>query len=147
MPPLHSGIKMAEGGVAAARVPSGVPPFTLGQLRAAIPAHCFKRDTLKSFAYLLKDVFICAALAFGALYIDSLPSPARWVLWPLYWFWQVGTTLPIACICIGVATRVDQDLKSHTSRTLRAGSAPVEHLVLGTKQLGHLSQPSGVLDT
>ena len=31
-----------------ARQPTDEPPFTLGQLRRAIPAHCFKRSTLGS---------------------------------------------------------------------------------------------------
>lgn len=76
-----------------ARVPSDRPPFTLGDLRKAIPAHCWKRDTLKSFSYLLVDVLICSALAYAATWIDhsAVPRPLAWlVLWPMYWFWQVS---------------------------------------------------------
>lgn len=72
------------------RVPADVPPFTLADLRKAIPAHCWERNTLRSFSYLARDVFICGLLWVAALYIDTLPVPqyVKWVLWPLYWFWQ-----------------------------------------------------------
>lgn len=37
------------------RVPAERPPFTIGDLRHAIPAHCFERRLLVSFRYLLVD--------------------------------------------------------------------------------------------
>jgi hypothetical protein len=33
------------------RAPSEQPPFTIAQIRAAIPEHCFKRSTLISSLY------------------------------------------------------------------------------------------------
>lgn len=30
------------------------PPFTIGDLRRAIPKHCFKRELSKSFGYLVR---------------------------------------------------------------------------------------------
>jgi omega-6 fatty acid desaturase / acyl-lipid omega-6 desaturase (Delta-12 desaturase) len=71
------------------RAPSETPPFTLGDIRRAIPAKCFERNTLKSFRYLAIDVIICSALWYAATWIDSVPSPISWILWPLYWFFQV----------------------------------------------------------
>mmetsp|Transcript_9899 Transcript_9899/g.24739 ORF Transcript_9899/g.24739 Transcript_9899/m.24739 type:complete len:375 (-) Transcript_9899:396-1520(-) len=72
------------------RVPATTPPFTLGDLKRAIPAHCWERNTLRSFSYLLADVAVCSLLWVAALYIDTLPVPTfvKWALWPLYWFWQ-----------------------------------------------------------
>lgn len=50
---------------------SAAPPFTLRDLREAIPEECWQRDTAKSFAYLVKDVAIVLGLAAGAFAIDS----------------------------------------------------------------------------
>ncbi|KAI9497792.1 delta-12 fatty acid desaturase [Zychaea mexicana] len=71
-----------------------IPNFTIKEIRDAIPAHCFRRDTFRSFTYVFHDVFIIAVLAYAATYIDTIPSAAaRVVLWPLYWIAQgvVGT--------------------------------------------------------
>lgn len=72
----------------AARAPADTPPFTLGTLRRAIPAHCFERSMTRSFAYLAMDVAVCAALWWGSTFIDSAPKPLPFLLWPLYWFFQ-----------------------------------------------------------
>lgn len=50
---------------------SAAPPFSLADLRNAIPAECWERNTLRSFAYLFKDVAIVAGLAAGAFALDS----------------------------------------------------------------------------
>lgn len=57
-------------------------PFTLSDIRAAIPEHCWKRDAVRSLGYLLKDVAIVGVLAAGAFAADS------WFVWPLYWLAQ-----------------------------------------------------------
>ncbi|KAK1349800.1 Oleate desaturase [Heracleum sosnowskyi] len=44
------------------RVPSSKPPFTLGDLKKAIPPHCFKRSALRSFSYVLIDVTLFFSL-------------------------------------------------------------------------------------
>lgn len=41
---------------ASARVVPKEAPFTLKQLREAVPAHCFERSTLKSSFYLARDL-------------------------------------------------------------------------------------------
>uniref|UniRef100_A0A7R9VN38 Fatty acid desaturase domain-containing protein n=1 Tax=Chlamydomonas euryale TaxID=1486919 RepID=A0A7R9VN38_9CHLO len=63
---------------------SAPPPFGLADLRAAIPAECWKKDTFKSFAYLALDVGVVAALAIGAFAVN------QWWCWPLYWFAQAS---------------------------------------------------------
>ncbi|KAK9821935.1 hypothetical protein WJX81_004592 [Elliptochloris bilobata] len=58
------------------------PPFTLSDIKAAIPAHCFVKDTWRSMAYLARDVAVVFGLAAGAYAVNS------WLLWPLYWLAQ-----------------------------------------------------------
>lgn len=76
------------------------PPFTIGTLRKAIPAHCFERSALKSSAYLAVDVALVALLYVASTYIDPAPVPT-WVkyglLWPLYWFFQ-ASAWPLAVV-------------------------------------------------
>lgn len=59
-----------------------MPPFTLADIRKAIPEKCFKKDAMRSLSYLARDVFVVAGLAFGALAIKS----PFW--WPAYWLAQ-----------------------------------------------------------
>lgn len=69
------------------------PPFTVGQLRKAIPAHCWQRSAWRSGAYLLLDVLMLAALVYASSFIDAAPVPSyvKWgLLWPLYWFFAGG---------------------------------------------------------
>lgn len=64
------------------------PPFTVGDLKRAIPPHCFKRSLSTSFAYLFTDLAIIAALAFSTRYFEHPAVPklvSYLVLWPLYW--------------------------------------------------------------
>lgn len=69
--------------------PSAPPPFKIGDIRAAIPEHCWVRNTWRSLSYVFRDVFVIFALAFAAIYLDS------WFVWPLYWvsqgtmFWAI----------------------------------------------------------
>lgn len=58
------------------------PPFTLTDIRKAIPEKCFKKDTLRSMSYLARDVIVVAGLAAGAL---AVKSP---LIWPAYWLAQ-----------------------------------------------------------
>eukprot|EP00162_Nutomonas_longa_P004254 comp15016_c0_seq1/m.22283 comp15016_c0_seq1/g.22283 ORF comp15016_c0_seq1/g.22283 comp15016_c0_seq1/m.22283 type:complete len:375 (-) comp15016_c0_seq1:72-1196(-) len=63
-------------------------PFTLEDLKKAIPAHCFQRSALHSLAYLAADLAIISVLFQIAVWISSLPSAVAFVLWPLYWVAQ-----------------------------------------------------------
>ena len=70
-------------------MPLEPPPFTLKDLRAAIPAHCFERSAVKSLLYLGRDLLLVAAFGYAASFIDTLlPEAARYIAWPVYWYMQ-----------------------------------------------------------
>lgn len=70
------------------RSPVSQPPFTIGQLRKALPPKCFERSLLRSSAYLAVDLVAMALLlGFSQLIPSGWPGIA---LWPLYWFFQVA---------------------------------------------------------
>ncbi|CAO2837196.1 unnamed protein product [Amaranthus hypochondriacus] len=78
------------------RAPNSKPPFTLGQLKQAIPPHCFKRSLLKSFSYLVYDLTL--ALLFyscATKFFPTLTYPLHLLAWPTYWALQ-------GCILTGV---------------------------------------------
>lgn len=58
------------------------PPFTIADLRAVIPKHCWEKNTWRSLSYLVRDVVVVRGLGLGAAYVNS------WFLWPLYWVLQ-----------------------------------------------------------
>lgn len=64
------------------------PSFTVGDLRRAIPAHCFQRSLLRSSQYLALDLLAVGLLAYASSFIDDLPLVARAVAWVAYWFFQ-----------------------------------------------------------
>lgn len=47
-----------------------VPNLTVKDLLSAIPAHCFKRSAIKSFAYVVQDFILTAILIYAASFID-----------------------------------------------------------------------------
>lgn len=59
--------------------PSAPPPFGLADIRAAIPKHCWVKNTWKSMSYVLRDVVIVFGLAATAAALNN------WIVWPLYW--------------------------------------------------------------
>eukprot|EP01018_Ginkgo_biloba_P039741 Gb_07798 [translate_table: standard] len=61
---------------------SALPPFTIGDVRAAIPEHCWVKSSWRSMSFVLRDVVGVVSLAAAALYFNS------WVVWPFYWFAQ-----------------------------------------------------------
>jgi omega-6 fatty acid desaturase / acyl-lipid omega-6 desaturase (Delta-12 desaturase) len=74
------------------RMPVAPPPFTIGELRAAIPKHCFERSALTSFKYLFVDIAIMCVLFAAANHIDTVfsssPYIVRAVAWVTYWVLQ-----------------------------------------------------------
>lgn len=71
------------------RVPHSKPPFTLGEIKKAIPPHCFNRSVLRSFSYVVYDLVISSLLYYVATtYIHLLPSPLSSLAWVLYWICQ-----------------------------------------------------------
>ena len=57
-------------------------PFTLQEVKDAIPAECFERSTWRSLSYFFLDVGIITGLYFIADAIDS------WIVWPIFWLVQ-----------------------------------------------------------
>ena len=47
------------------------PPFTLADMKRAIPPHCFRRSVLRSSSYLLRDLSAVAAL----FYVELVAIP------------------------------------------------------------------------
>ena len=99
-----SGLDLA----ACPRAVTASPPFNVGTLRKAIPAHCFERSLLWSLFYLFADLSCIVSLGCGSQLIDH-PSIPRWLawscLWPLYWFLQVSTFDTYCVALIGATAR------------------------------------------
>ncbi len=57
-------------------------PFTLQDVKKAIPAYCFESSAARSLAYFFLDVGIIAGLYALAASIDS------WFFWPIFWLAQ-----------------------------------------------------------
>ena len=57
-------------------------PFTLKDLKAAIPPECFQPSVIKSMYYFLRDILIIALLYVAAYYVNS------WYFWPIFWVMQ-----------------------------------------------------------
>lgn len=57
-------------------------PFTLGDVKAAIPAECFQPQLWKSLFYFFQDILIIAGLYALAYYLDS------WLFFPIFWVMQ-----------------------------------------------------------
>ncbi|PIA26232.1 hypothetical protein AQUCO_09500003v1 [Aquilegia coerulea] len=67
------------------RVPYAKPPFTLSQIKKAIPPHCFQRSVIRSFSYVVYD-FIIAFLLYhvATTYFSLLPQPLSYIAWAIY---------------------------------------------------------------
>ncbi|MEB3178805.1 MAG: fatty acid desaturase [Nostocaceae cyanobacterium] len=57
-------------------------PFTLGDLKAAIPAECFQPNLGKSLFFFFRDILIIGLLYAAAAYLDS------WYFFPIFWVMQ-----------------------------------------------------------
>lgn len=58
------------------------PPFTLADIRRAIPEKCFKKSAWRSLSYLARDIVAVVGLAAGAIAINNP------LVWPFYWLAQ-----------------------------------------------------------
>ncbi|XP_062017651.1 delta(12)-acyl-lipid-desaturase-like [Rosa rugosa] len=88
--------KFEEPKTTGQRLPISTPPFTLSQLKKAVPPHCFKRSLLRSFSYVIYDltlVFLFYHIATS--YFHLIPHPLSYIAWPVYWILQ-------GCILTGV---------------------------------------------
>ncbi|XP_047327854.1 delta(12)-fatty-acid desaturase FAD2-like [Impatiens glandulifera] len=71
------------------RVPHEKPPFTVGDLKKAIPPHCFHRSLIRSFSYVVYDLALATIFYYlASTYIQLLPQPYQLVAWPVYWAFQ-----------------------------------------------------------
>ncbi|CAI9291796.1 unnamed protein product [Lactuca saligna] len=78
------------------RAPTTKPPFTLADIKKAIPPHCFERSLIRSFSYIVYDLTLVWILYYLATtYIPLLPHPLPYLAWPVYWFVQ-------GCVFIGI---------------------------------------------
>nr|ACQ42234.1 bifunctional oleate 12-hydroxylase:desaturase [Physaria fendleri] len=79
------------------RGPCEKPPFTVKDLKKAIPQHCFKRSIPRSFSYLLTDITLVSCFYYVATnYFSLLPQPlSTYLAWPLYWVCQ-------GCVLTGI---------------------------------------------
>jgi len=68
------------------------PPFTIKELRSAIPAHCFERSLIQSFSHLFIDLIEVVILFYLASWISYLPFWGAFFVWPIYWIIQ-GTVM------------------------------------------------------
>ncbi|KAJ6643919.1 Omega-6 fatty acid desaturase, endoplasmic reticulum isozyme 2 [Pseudolycoriella hygida] len=78
--------------------PFSPPQFTLTELRNAVPAHCFERNTLKSFGYLIFDLLLVTSLFCCAYFVfeqRSLPLCCQFFGYLTYWFLQGSVLLGI----------------------------------------------------
>ncbi|OAD73329.1 hypothetical protein PHYBLDRAFT_155437 [Phycomyces blakesleeanus NRRL 1555(-)] len=77
-----------------------IAEISIREIRSIIPAHCFERNTFRSFAYLFKDLFYVGALVYCASSIGNISfAPLRLVLWPVYWFLQSAVCTGLWMIC------------------------------------------------
>lgn len=78
------------------RSPHSKPPFTISDLKKAIPPHCFERSLVRSLSYVVVDLIFVFAFYYAATtYIHRLPSPFRFLAWAVYWILQ-------GSVCTGV---------------------------------------------
>ncbi|KAL4576876.1 hypothetical protein LXL04_012976 [Taraxacum kok-saghyz] len=78
------------------RVPSEKPPFTISDIKKAIPPHCFNRSLTRSFSYVVYDFVITFLLYhIATAYFHHLPTPLSSLAWLAYWIIQ-------GCVLTGV---------------------------------------------
>ena len=88
---------------------------TLKQIHDAVPKHLLRKDPVRSFGYVARDVSICIALFTFAAYIEPMARSGcfglittirpwqivllKTVSWLFYWWWQ--SLVFSAFFCIG----------------------------------------------
>ncbi|KAK9170512.1 hypothetical protein Syun_002652 [Stephania yunnanensis] len=78
------------------RAPYTKPPFSVGDLKKAVPPHCFNRSVIRSFSYVVWDLTVAFLFYYIATtYIPSLPLPLSLLSWLAYWVVQ-------GCVLTGV---------------------------------------------
>ncbi|KAL3819882.1 hypothetical protein ACJIZ3_005787 [Penstemon smallii] len=71
------------------RVPHTKPPFTVADIKKAIPPHCFEKSVLRSSYHLIHDLVFATIFYYIATnYIVNLSLPLQYLAWPIYWTFQ-----------------------------------------------------------
>ncbi|OIS96400.1 PREDICTED: delta(12)-fatty-acid desaturase FAD2-like [Nicotiana attenuata] len=71
------------------RAPTSKPPFTIGDIKKAIPPHCFHPSFIRSFSYLVQDFILVSVFYYIATtFFHLFPSPYNYVAWVIYWIVQ-----------------------------------------------------------
>ncbi|KAL3840361.1 hypothetical protein ACJIZ3_024952 [Penstemon smallii] len=92
------------------RAPISNPPFTLGEIKKAIPSHCFRRSILRSSYYLVHDLVIASFFFYIAnnYFVNLSNYPIKYlVAWPLYWICQ-------GCILMGTVWLIGHECGHHS---------------------------------
>lgn len=79
---VQSSNKSNQATLSASETRKSELPFTLQDIKAAIPAHCFEPSVWKSLSYFFIDISIIAGLYFIAYKLDS------WLFFPIFWVMQ-----------------------------------------------------------
>lgn len=62
------------------RLPISTAPFSLSQLKKAVPPHCFKRSLLRSFSYVLYDLTLVSLFyRIATSYFHLIPHPLSYI--------------------------------------------------------------------
>ncbi|KAI3461058.1 hypothetical protein Pfo_017721 [Paulownia fortunei] len=72
------------------RMPHTKPSFTLGDIKKAIPPHCFfNRSLSRSFSYVVYDLFFVFLFYYiASTYFHLLSWSYSYIAWPVYWIFQ-----------------------------------------------------------
>lgn len=85
---IQAGYKYIEG--TPLPQPISKPKFTLSDLKAAVPSHCFERSLVKSFGHLALNLLILGSLCYGAYFLFEKHSLPLWLTIPGYMaFWTI----------------------------------------------------------
>ncbi|PHT67071.1 Omega-6 fatty acid desaturase, endoplasmic reticulum [Capsicum annuum] len=80
------------------RMPTSKLPFTIGDIKKAIPPHCFQRSLIRSFYYVARDLLLVSVFYYIATtYFHLLPSSYCYLAWLTYWIVQDCWHLPLLC--------------------------------------------------
>lgn len=78
------------------RAPHSKPPFTLSEIKKVVPPHCFKRSLVRSFSYVVTDIFLISLFYYiASSYFHLIPKPFSYFAWPVYWYFQ-------GCVITGI---------------------------------------------
>ncbi|PHT32970.1 Omega-6 fatty acid desaturase, endoplasmic reticulum [Capsicum baccatum] len=82
------------------RMPTSKPPFTIGDIKKAIPPHFFQRSLIRSFYYVARDLLLVSVFYYIATtYFHLLPSSYCYLAWLTYWIVQGCVFTGIWVIC------------------------------------------------